>query len=439
MDFVFQLAYLVVLVAGGIFAWIGYRMNQRRRRGFESHFTVRAPRQLVWNLLVHAHGPQSWRPDVLGIEEDPGEPELFTHLCTHKGRPLAIVFRVLEAVSGEIWITRCEKVGDNPLPLGQRAFAACRLTDCPGGTRLDIREEGEFASWFALASFAIAQRCAYWRLKRQAEAESRKLRRRRSLWPRLPAGPARADTSAEVLAGLAYRTVAPGSGQLSPPWHLVAGSAIAIALITALMGWQYGVLLFTLLTIMEYGHAFALRLAGERPTIVSLLPFVGGAMAINTRRTTMADEALRALSGPASLAGLVVVLAGIGILAGDGVFADNIRMASLFAAGIVAVFLLPFYPLNGGWLFGALKSSLPNEVFIVPAVVASSIVLAWSVATGALVAALLSAALVHEMISPATGQVVADGSLTARRALAVTLAYGGLNLIAHSTIAAYIV
>ncbi|MHA1190550.1 MAG: hypothetical protein ACTSSQ_08900 [Alphaproteobacteria bacterium] len=370
-------------------------------------------------MIVHGHGPGSWRPDVLDIRHNEKSPDLVEHRCRHKGRPFSIVFRILESVTGKSLVTRCEKIADIRLPLGGLAFAACKLTDTPGGTRVSVREEGYFASRHAFWMFALAQRGAWRRLKRLAEANNRK-------------------SNASVRSHAPANGQSAGSGQLVPSWHMIAGSALAAALITALIGWEYGVLLFALLAVMEYGHAFVLRLAGERPSIAALLPFVGGAMAMHRRRTTVAGEALRALSGPATLAGLVVILAGIGFLAGESVFADNIRMAALVASGIVALFLLPFYPLNGGWLFGALKSSLPHEVFIVPAVVASSIVLAWSVATGAVLAALLSAALVYEMVSPSKYRIETDGSLSARRALAMTLAYGGLNLIAHTTIAYYV-
>ncbi len=433
MDVGILLLALAIILACWLFSmWLarngygfGHRSARQRRkepihRAYECHLTICAPRLEIWDMIVHAHGPGSWRPEVLGIRHNEKSPDLVEHQCRHKGRPFSIVFRILESVTGKSLVTRCEKIADIALPLGGLAFAACKLTDTPGGTRVSVREEGDFASRYAFWMFALAQRSAWRRLKRLTEADHRKS----IASERSPARPATGSVA--------------GSEQLVPSWRMIAGSAFAAALITALIGWEYGVLLFALLAVMEYGHAFVLRLAGERPSIVTLLPFVGGAMAMHRRRTTVAGEALRALSGPATLAGLVVILAGIGFLAGESVFADNIRMAALVASGIVALFLLPFYPLNGGWLFGALKSSLPHEVFIVPAVVASSIVLAWSVATGAVLAALLSAALVYEMISPSKYRPETDGSLSAQRALAMTLAYGGLNLIAHTTIAYYV-
>ena len=421
---------LAVLVAGGLLVSQCSGPGRLLRRGFEWHGNIRAPRNLVWTLFLHAHGPGSWRPKIVAITDDPQCPDLVTHHCAHGGKTFPIVFRILDALAGEFRITRCEMVGDMPLPLGERSFSACRLTEIGDRTRMDVREEGEFASWWSFVFFALAQRRAYACLRRQAEAEYRKVLHARKGFRR----PARS----RAIAGLRSLIDIRKGRQTAPTRPLIAGSAIAIGLIAVLWGWQYGALLFALLTIMEYGHAVAMRRAGERPSIIALLPFVGGAMAINARPTTTAGDAYRALSGPAVLSALVVVLAGIGFVAGEGAFADNIRLEALIAAGVVAIFLLPFYPLNGGWLFGILRSGLPHEVFIVPAVVASSIALAWSVATGALFAALLSAALVFELVKPAHDRVVADGSLTARRALAVTLAYGGLNLIAHSIIASYI-
>ncbi len=100
------------------------------------------------------------------------------------------------------------------------------------------------------------------------------------------------------------------------------------------------------------------------------------------------------------------------------------------------VFLLPFYPMNGGWLFNALQASLPAASFRYPALAASGVVLVWSTMNGAVLAAALSAALVYEIFVPRRSAPAFDKTLSPRAALLLTAAYGGMMIVAQSALMA---
>ena len=187
---------------------------------------------------------------------------------------------------------------------------------------------------------------------------------------------------------------------------------------------------------MEYGHAFVLRSQGGRPSFALLLPFVGGAMMMTRQKSSAFGEAVRALSGPAALSIVVVALSAAAAFMDTGGLADNTQIAAAIAAGIVLVFLLPFYPMNGGWLFSALQASLPAATFRYPALAASGAVLVWSTMSGAALTAALSAALVYEIFVPRRAITAFDETLSPRTALVMTAAYCGMMIIAHSALTA---
>jgi hypothetical protein len=396
--------YLVIMIAVVLAVVATLVLPRRRYRVINFTLDIDASRDRVWSLLVDAMGPGSWRPEVVEIRPHTAEPELINHVCFYRGENFTVVQRILDKVAGQSLVMRCEEIAGSFLPLGSRAFAAIKLADSANGTRLSYREEGAFNSLLTYLLFRAAQRAAFGRLQRQAEAGTRAAERE--------------------------------AGWLVPSAGLIAGSAIAAGLITIIAGWQIGLLVFSFLSIMEYGHAFVLRSQGGRPSFALLLPFVGGAMIMTRHKSSALGEAVRALSGPAALSLVVVALSAAAAFMDTGGLAENTQVAAAVAAGIVLVFLLPFYPMNGGWLFSALQASLPAASFRYPALAASGAVLVWSTMNGAVLAAALSAALVYEIFVPRRAAPAIDETLSPRTALILTAAYCGMMIIAHSALTA---
>ena len=396
--------YLVLMIATVLAVAAILVLPRRRYRAINFTLNIDAPRDRVWSLLVEAVGPRSWRPEIVEIRPHTADSDLVSHICLYGGERFTVVQRILDQVIGKSLIMRCEEIAGSFLPLGSRAFAAVSLADQANGTRLSYREEGAFNSLLTYLLFRAAQRAAYGRLQRQAEVGARAAERE--------------------------------AGWLVPSTALIAGSAIAAGLITALAGWRIGLLVFAFLSIMEYGHAFVLRSQGARPSFSLLLPFVGGAMIMTRQKSSAFGEAIRALSGPAALSLVVIALSAAAAFMGTGGLADNTQVAAAVAAGIVLVFLLPFYPMNGGWLFSALQASLPAASFRYPALAASGAVLVWSTMNGAALTAALSAALVYEIFVPRRSTPKFDKTMSPRTALLLTAAYCGMMIIAHSALTA---
>jgi hypothetical protein len=399
-----SIPYLVIMIATVLAVAAILVLPRRRYRAINFTLDIDASRDRVWSLLVEAIGPGSWRPEVVAIRPHTGEPDLINHVCFYNGERFTIVQRILDRIEGQSLVMRCEEIAGSFLPLGSRAFAAIKLDNSANGTRLSYREEGAFNSLLTYLMFRAAQRAAFGRLQRQAEAGARAAERE--------------------------------AGWLVPSAALIAGSAIAAGLITTIAGWQIGLLVFAFLSIMEYGHAFVLRSQGSRPSFALLLPFVGGAMIMTRQKSSALGEAVRALSGPAALSLVVVALSAAAAFMDTGDLAENTQVAAAVAAGIVLVFLLPFYPMNGGWLFNALQTSLPAASFRYPALAASGFVLVWSTMNGAVLAAALSAALVYEIFVPRRAAPALDTTLSPRTALILTAAYCGMMIIAHSALTA---
>ena len=400
----YLIPYLVGFVAAVLATAAILVLPRRRYRIINFTLDIDASRDRVWSLLMDARGPGSWRPEILDIRPHTADPDLVNHVCFYSGERFTVVQRILDQVVGQSLVMRCEEIAGSFLPLGSRAFAAIKLTDQGTGTRFSYREEGAFNSLLTYLFFRTAQRAAFGRLQRQAETGERAAERE--------------------------------AGWLAPSAALIAGSAIAAGLITTIAGWQIGLLIFAFLSIMEYGHAFVLRSQGGRPSFALLLPFVGGAMMMTRQKSSAFGEAVRALSGPAALSIVVVVLSAAAAFMDTGGLADNAQVAAAIAAGIVVVFLLPFYPMNGGWLFNALQTSLPAASFRYPALAASGAVLVWSTMNGAVLAAALSAALVYEIFVPRRAAPAMDETLSPRAALILTAAYAGMMIIAHSALTA---
>ena len=400
----YLIPYLVGVVAAVLATAAILVLPRRRYRAINFTLDIDASRDRVWSLLMDARGPGSWRPEILDIRPHTADPDLVNHVCFYSGERFTVVQRILDLVVGQSLVMRCEEIAGSFLPLGSRAFAAIKLTDQGTGTRFSYREEGAFNSLLTYLFFRTAQRAAFGRLQRQAETGERAAERE--------------------------------AGWLAPSAALIAGSAIAAGLITTIAGWQIGLLIFAFLSIMEYGHAFVLRSQGGRPSFALLLPFVGGAMMMTRQKSSAFGEAVRALSGPAALSIVVVVLSAAAAFMDTGGLADNAQVAAAIAAGIVVVFLLPFYPMNGGWLFNALQTSLPAASFRYPALAASGAVLVWSTMNGAVLAAALSAALVYEIFVPRSAAPAMDETLSPRAALILTAAYAGMMIIAHSALTA---
>lgn len=367
---------------------------------------IDAPPERVWDILVSAWGPGTWRPEVIDIRHDTNDPELLNQICNFQDGQLVVIMRVLEMVPCSQLIMRCERIGDNRLPLGPGAFSAIKLTPVEGGTRLAFREEGRFISLLSFLLFALAQRSSLGRLKNQAEG---------------------LDPKSATKPRFGISTVA-----------LVAGSVVAASAIAAILGWRIGVLVFACLSVMEYGHALVLRYAGERPSFATLLPFVGGAVAMGRRQSTAYEEALRALSGPAVLTLLVVGLTVVSSAVGEGPIADKFRFAAGIAAVIVALFLLPFYPLNGGWLFNTLRTNLPARSFQFPGLILSTLLLLWSFRSGHVLFAGLAAGLIYELLVPLKSGIVMDDTLSSQNALMITGIYVTMNVIAYTTLTTFL-
>jgi hypothetical protein len=403
LDNISIFAVIPALILSGLLAVV---LPTRWRHAVTRTLEIQASPEQVWDLLVSANGPGSWRPEVVEIRHDSDDPELLTQICSYREERLVVVMRVLEMVPCKQLIMRCEQIGDNRLPLGARAFSAIKLTPTDKGTRLAFREEGRFVSYLSFMLFALAQRASLRRLKNQAEGR---------------------DPYSAAKPVFGFSTLA-----------LVAGSIAAASAITALLGWQMGLLVFACLSVMEYGHALVLRYAGGRPSFATLLPFVGGALAMGQRQTSAYDEAVRALSGPAVLTILIMVLTMVASAVGNGMIADNIRFAAGIAAVIVALFLLPFYPLNGGWLFNTLRSNLPSRSFQVPALLVSAGLLLWSLTTGHVLAAGLAAGLIYELVVPLRSGIVADQTLSSYAALMIAGIYVSMNLIAYIALSVFL-
>ena len=401
--------YIFYLVAGALFFVIAsvIVLPLRLRRAVTMTLDIDAPAERVWHVLTMSWGARSWRSEVVEIRPDTDDPELVAQICRYRDETLTVVMRVLEMVPCERLIMRCEQIGANRLPLGGRAFSAIKLTESEDGTRLAFREEGRFASLLSFWLFALAQRASLRRLKHEAEGRSPE------------------------------EAIRPQFGLPTP--LLIAGSVVAASAIGVLMGWQIGILVFALLSIMEYGHALVLRYAGGRPSFATLLPFVGGAIAMGQRRRSAYDDALQALSGPAILTVLVVALTILSTLVVGNELAGNFRVAAGIAAFIVALFLLPFYPLNGGWLFNTLRTNLPSRAFQVPAVLVASFVLVWSLSSGQVIVAGLSAGLIYELLVPLRSGIIVDRSLSSQNALMIAGIYVSMNLIAYTAMTVFLV
>jgi len=400
----YLIPYLVIVVAAVLATAAILVLPRRRYRAINFTLDIDASRDRVWSLLVEAKGPGSWRPEVVDIRPHTADSDLVNHVCFYSGERFTVVQRILDRVVGQSLVMRCEEIAGSFLPLGSRAFAAIKLADRANGTRLSYREEGAFNSLLTYLLFRAAQRAAFGRLQRQAETGARAAERE--------------------------------AGWLVPSAGLIAGSAIAAGLIITIAGWQIGLLVFAFLSIMEYGHAFVLRSQGARPSFALLLPFVGGAMIMTRQKSSAFGEAIRALSGPAALLLVVIALSLAAAFMDTGGLAENTQVAAAVAAGIVLVFLLPFYPMNGGWLFSALQASLPAASFRYPALAASGAVLVWSTMNGAALTAALSAALVYEIFVPRRAAPTFDKTMSPRTALILTAAYCGMMIIAHSALTA---
>ena len=135
---------------------------------------------------------------------------------------------------------------------------------------------------------------------------------------------------------------------------------------------------------------------------------------------------------------LVLLLTVASSFLGDGEIAENTRVAAGIAAFIVALFLLPFYPLNGGWLFNTLRINLPSRAFQLPAVLLSSVVLFWALARGEVVVAGLSAGLIYELVVPLRSGIVVDRSLSSHNALMIAGIYVSMNLIAYTALSVFL-
>ena len=122
----------------------------------------------------------------------------------------------------------------------------------------------------------------------------------------------------------------------------------AVMIFSALFGGFLVCIIFALTALLhECGHVFCAARLGYECRQIKLMPY-GAAAVCDIDGINARDEALLALAGPAVNAAICVALAGLWWFFPDTyAFTDTVMAAS---AVMLAVNLLPAYPLDGGRL-----------------------------------------------------------------------------------------
>ncbi|MFV0295807.1 MAG: hypothetical protein ACK5JT_06780 [Hyphomicrobiaceae bacterium] len=147
----------------------------RQRRRYEHSVFIRAPRDIVWNMIrardIEFEGLVPLRLHAAGV---PGRPDCELVHVTAGDIELAMLTRTVDLKDEQAILYEILPEGTDPaLVEGIDDYISFVLADTAGGTRLDLMRELSPLRWIARLSVPIGLRSGAKRYKRKAETIAR--------------------------------------------------------------------------------------------------------------------------------------------------------------------------------------------------------------------------------------------------------------------------
>lgn len=143
-------------------------------------------------------------------------------------------------------------------------------------------------------------------------------------------------------------------------WGKIILAIASFLLYSMLWSWQISIVFLIGLSIHEYGHLWAMRRSGMKPSGFYLIPFVGGIIFSTRSNIPPYDEAFIASMGPAF--GLAAIFPCF-LLANILMPWPEAVTSVMMLAGLNLFNLFPIFPMDGGRIVRAILSgSKPNWV-----------------------------------------------------------------------------
>jgi Zn-dependent protease len=298
----------------------------RRRRSYGTSTHIAAPRALVWQISTGSDitfdGPV---PIIIRTEPRGDNSGLSDSRLTIGDRVYEMVFRTLEEHPEESLVIELMKDGTEPsFRPGENYIVSVQLADEADGTRLGLIHELDHTTLLGRVTVPLG-------VIQNAE---------------------RVKHHAEKLAGTAQTALSRGIKAAA-----ITG-LLTLASFAQLLGWSEAAILLFVILIHEAGHVLAMRWFGIPIRGIYFIPFFGGVAVAASRFHTEAERGVIALMGP----GLSVLTTGLFYLAALHDDDETMRQVALISALLNGFNLLPFVPLDGGHVLGALLSRVGRDV-----------------------------------------------------------------------------
>ncbi|MEL6298898.1 MAG: site-2 protease family protein [Pseudomonadota bacterium] len=345
-----------------------------RSKEYRTEVVINADRATVFRVL------RATEQKIDGLVEmtitqhpRPGSPGVFDGRITVGDQTMALAFRETEVRENELIVTDILEDGTDPaLYRGDNYKIIMVLSDGDpeGSTRLQLIYMIDHSDFGGRFTIPMGMSTAARRIKRMAETE---------------AGAVEADAPK------------------APVWNAVATGAVTLASFWVLFDLQFAVVLLLVLLLHELGHVVAMRWVGLPVRGIYFIPFMGAVAVGMQGFGTEAKRGFIAVMGPAAS----VLTTAVFVLLAEGSTTNIWFSLALISAFLNGFNLLPFLPLDGGQIIGALLSRAGDEArrFVQLVFMLSAIALALYVESYFLLAlfVIVGATLISR---PAPGQVL---------------------------------
>ncbi|MEO0673329.1 MAG: site-2 protease family protein [Pseudomonadota bacterium] len=300
-----------------------------RSASYTERVFVRVPRDLVFKVLK---APRLEMDGIIPLTIEQvaraDAPDIFDVTVTGGDTFARMVVRESEVRPNEVIVTQVIKEGTDPrLYYGDNYYVITRLSDGDGGTWLEVTYQLDHGRAMGRVEVPAAMISATARIRDYAERQ--------------------------YLGEEAVARKAP-----APVWNALVTGAITLLSFGILFGFEFAALLIGVLLLHELGHVFAMRWCGMPVRGIYFIPFMG-AVAVGTQGFgTEGRRGFIALMGPAASVLSTAVFVAISASQPDNDTWRNLALISIF---LNAFNLLPFLPLDGGQIVGALLSRAGDE------------------------------------------------------------------------------
>lgn len=162
-------------IGGDVLLAVADAASGRRRRCFDHWIDIRAPREIVWEMLKSRDIVFEGRLPLRVVGEDvPGRPGVERVRISVGNIRLEMLTRIIEERPGEAILYQLVPDGtDAALIEGDDDYVGLVLIQTAAGTRLDLTRETTPRRWISRLTVPMGLRSGARRYKRKAEAMAR--------------------------------------------------------------------------------------------------------------------------------------------------------------------------------------------------------------------------------------------------------------------------